>query len=210
MHKKITAPILIVILFIAAAILSLNGCSVQKPAENPEKCEVTILNPCFVNAGQDCILELIVNSNLDKNYSVNGIEAVSNKAFTLKIPAASNRNVTISASDKNNIICSTTFLMTVTKKQTAACGNKECESGENCGNCPDDCACTSGECIVDRCYAVECSAKKDCDDGDVCTTDACSRAGTTASACVNKKIIFCEDDDGCCPGNCNASKDNDC
>jgi hypothetical protein len=206
-------PTVIIILLIAISVIAAvsiwawQGRSTAKP---PEKCNIIILNPCSVNEGEYCILGLIVNSSLSKNYSVNGIEAISNKAFTLRMLAISNKTITIAASDENKVICSTSFLMNVTKKDAMGCGNKKCETGENCGNCPEDCACTSGECMGTVCYAIECSIKKDCDDNDKCTADSCHNAGTTGSVCRHKEITSCEDDDNCCPGECNAGNDNDC
>jgi len=44
---------------------------------------------------------------------------------------------------------------TVVKPPEAVCGNGYCESGETCGNCPEDCVCPAGtECKQNVCVAI--------------------------------------------------------
>lgn len=52
-----------------------------------------------------------------------------------------------------------------------------------------------------------CLTNEDCDDNNTCTIDECDG---TPLACVNHFIAYCKDSDGCCPGQCNATEDNDC
>ncbi|MBT8492442.1 MAG: hypothetical protein KJO07_05245 [Deltaproteobacteria bacterium] len=71
------------------------------------------------------------------------------------------------------------------------CGNDEIDVGETCdppGSCPQD-----------------------CDDGNDCTEDL--RTGSAANCnvvCTSNAINACIDDDGCCPGPCDANSDSDC
>ncbi len=63
--------------------------------------------------------------------------------------------------------------------------------------------CCLGECIE----PVECYRDSQCDDEDTCTADICSDTNNT---CIHTEITECNDDDGCCPADCNYFVDNDC
>ncbi len=72
------------------------------------------------------------------------------------------------------------------------CGNDQVDAGENCANCPADISCDGGTlCCETECIVPACSSDSDCDDGDDCTTDTCSSAGTCIAACTNTAIADC-------------------
>jgi hypothetical protein len=52
-----------------------------------------------------------------------------------------------------------------------------------------------------------CSSDKDCDNGNPCTIDECEG---DPLRCHRLLILWCRDDDGCCPSRCDNEKDNDC
>lgn len=53
-----------------------------------------------------------------------------------------------------------------------------------------------------------CSSNKDCEDNNPCTIDYCDG---DPLRCKHKLILWCRDDDGCCPkSRCTEEKDNDC
>ncbi|ODS40290.1 MAG: hypothetical protein A7315_09010 [Candidatus Altiarchaeales archaeon WOR_SM1_79] len=84
--------------------------------------------------------------------------------------------------------------------------------GAHCShsNVPDNTNCAGGICCSGICTAPVCSSDSDCGDGNPCTTDACSNAGTCSASCSNTGITACIDNDGCCPQGCGPTNDNDC
>ncbi|MFH1053951.1 MAG: hypothetical protein V1740_06050 [Candidatus Woesearchaeota archaeon] len=52
-----------------------------------------------------------------------------------------------------------------------------------------------------------CNNYLDCNDENICTIDDC--AGFPRR-CINKPVLYCKDDDSCCPERCNYTDDNDC
>lgn len=52
-----------------------------------------------------------------------------------------------------------------------------------------------------------CSSNKDCDDSNPCTLDECDG---DPLRCKNKLILWCKDNDNCCPSKCTYENDNDC
>lgn len=107
----------------------------------------------------------------------------------------------------------------------------ECESDSDCD---DQDPCTSNECVNGKCdypditecednddccptgceYAedddcpepVECQVDKQCESNDPCIDAYCSQDGE----CKYADIASCNDDDDCCPDNCDYTNDNDC
>jgi hypothetical protein len=73
----------------------------------------------------------------------------------------------------------------------ATCDNEILEPGETCdpsSTCPES-----------------------CDDGTACTTMAAIGSAAECNlACEQREITRCENDDGCCPADCNFSRDIDC
>ena len=55
------------------------------------------------------------------------------------------------------------------------CGNMKCDPGENCSNCPGDCACMNGQkcTAAGSCCSPQCSGKECGDDGCGGTCGAC-------------------------------------
>ncbi|ODS40779.1 hypothetical protein BEH94_10875 [Candidatus Altiarchaeales archaeon WOR_SM1_SCG] len=91
------------------------------------------------------------------------------------------------------------------------CGNGVCESGETCSSCPGDCGCSSEKlCCAGNCLTPACSSNSNCSDGNTCTLDSCSNAGTCSASCAHTTITSCLSGDGCCPSGCNSVTDNDC
>lgn len=112
------------------------------------------------------------------------------------------------------------------------CGNGICEAGlgENCASCAEDCllpgfedACplTSGEVIEDACSLLGGPKKVafeegppyntthlQCEDGDLCTDNACSADGLTCES--TPKSCSGDAADFCCPSGCQAADDVDC
>ncbi len=86
------------------------------------------------------------------------------------------------------------------------CGDGVCETTENKEVCCKDCGCEEGKtCFQNRCVKKECIIDSDCEDYDNCTIDSCEEY-----LCVHTKIEKCQNNDGCCPKNCNEKNDNDC
>ncbi len=52
-----------------------------------------------------------------------------------------------------------------------------------------------------------CSTNSDCDDGNACTIDYCDG---DPLICHHKLILWCKNNDGCCPKRCTLQNDNDC
>ena len=92
------------------------------------------------------------------------------------------------------------------------CGDGECDAGELCGLCPEDCGacppvCGDGDCNGDE---TKCSCAQDCGAcGGCCTAgqacvsggadDACGDGGQACAACTNGDICF---DGACIVGTC--------
>lgn len=69
------------------------------------------------------------------------------------------------------------------------CGNGMVEAGELCdGNCPTDCP----------------------DQGACRTGVIVGSAASCTAICDHEKITQCQDNDGCCPGDCGSQDDSDC
>ena len=79
---------------------------------------------------------------------------------------------------------------------TPGCGNGELGDGETC-----DIAIASGE-------AGACP--ESCDDGLACTTDTLENSGSCRATCDHIPVSACVNGDGCCPGGCDATRDDDC
>jgi len=100
--------------------------------------------------------------------------------------------------------------------ETVCVENWSCDSWSACVNesqtrtCSDSSACgttASKPSTSQNCAADECSTHSDCDDGNPCTTDTCSRFAP--KQCVNQEKTACTSDDGCCLPACSET-DNDC
>ncbi|MBU0629084.1 MAG: hypothetical protein KKC75_07890 [Nanoarchaeota archaeon] len=52
-----------------------------------------------------------------------------------------------------------------------------------------------------------CSSNNDCNDNNTCTLDECDG---DPLKCHHKLILWCRDDDSCCPSRCTVEQDNDC
>ncbi|NIP40931.1 MAG: DUF1565 domain-containing protein [Candidatus Aenigmarchaeota archaeon] len=93
---------------------------------------------------------------------------------------------------------------------TYECGDGNCDPGEDCSSCPQDCSCVSPEiCCSGICSTPTCSQNSDCG-SDPCKTYTCSNPGTCSSACSSQDKTSCVNDDGCCPSGCTDQNDNDC
>ncbi|NIP40241.1 MAG: hypothetical protein GTN39_01825 [Candidatus Aenigmarchaeota archaeon] len=93
---------------------------------------------------------------------------------------------------------------------TPECGDDNCDPGETCSSCPQDCSCVPPEiCCSGACSTPTCSQNSDCG-SDPCKTYTCSNPGTCSSACSSQDKTSCTNDDGCCPSGCNEGNDNDC
>jgi hypothetical protein len=74
---------------------------------------------------------------------------------------------------------------------TFCCGDGHCDPGEDATSCPIDCGCTG---------------ESDCDDSNICTTDAC-----VANACeYTWKLCSLDEADDCCGPDCTPDTDVDC
>ena len=81
------------------------------------------------------------------------------------------------------------------------CGNSWCDSGENCANCAQDCACPTG----DTCYKADCCSP-DCA-GKICGSDGC---GGTCGECPEG--AFCQEGSckmGVCEPDCSGKECGD-
>ncbi|NIO22624.1 MAG: hypothetical protein GTN38_01170, partial [Candidatus Aenigmarchaeota archaeon] len=93
---------------------------------------------------------------------------------------------------------------------TPECGDDNCDPGETCSSCPQDCSCSSPQiCCSGACSTPTCSQNSDCG-SDPCKTYTCSNPGTCSSACSSQDVTSCLNDDGCCPSGCTEQNDNDC
>ncbi|NIO22883.1 MAG: hypothetical protein GTN38_02550 [Candidatus Aenigmarchaeota archaeon] len=93
---------------------------------------------------------------------------------------------------------------------TPECGDGNCDSGEDCSSCPQDCSCSSPQiCCSGVCSTPTCTQNSDCG-SDPCKTYTCSNPGTCSSACSSQDKTSCLNDDGCCPPGCDQTNDNDC
>jgi len=83
------------------------------------------------------------------------------------------------------------------------CSDNECNGGEDCSNCPDDCACPGGQLCVDGdCCMPDCTGKECGDDGCGGSCGACS---APQILCVDGQCGGCDDGnetpwDGCTDG----------
>jgi len=75
--------------------------------------------------------------------------------------------------------------------------------------CAVDGDCAGLICCGGQCVAPACGADADCDDGNACTTNACSNAGTCDASCGGSWAA-CGLADGCCGPACDSSNDGDC
>ena len=75
-----------------------------------------------------------------------------------------------------------------------------CISDDGC--CPLESGCNP---VNDNDCEPECSGPAQCDDNNMCTDDSC-----VDQMCTHESKTVCLDDDGCCPGECTKSNDNDC
>ncbi|MFC1655000.1 trypsin-like serine peptidase [Myxococcota bacterium] len=84
-------------------------------------------------------------------------------------------------------------------------------TGEPVPTCDEDpTICTAGElCCSGQCTAPACGVDADCDDGEGCTTDACSGGGTCGASC-NNTWAACGLADSCCGPACDSGNDGDC
>jgi hypothetical protein len=94
---------------------------------------------------------------------------------------------------------------------TVVCGNGTCDTGEDCLDCPEDCACSGGQLCCNRECKSVCTVPNDpvCNDGSVCTADSCQDAGTCSAQCIHT-LLSCGPSDGCCPSGCSYPPDSDC
>lgn len=98
----------------------------------------------------------------------------------------------------------------------AFCGDGNCDSGETCSSCPQDCkcptdcTCTSPQiCCNGVCVTPTCSQDPHCGT-DLCKVYTCNNPGTCSASCSSQDITECTDNDDCCPSGCNEHNDNDC
>lgn len=76
------------------------------------------------------------------------------------------------------------------------CGNGVLETGETCDRAAAD---------------ANAVCPTDCDDHNSCSVDSMVGSPSTCDVvCERDWIALCKDGDGCCPGACNATNDNDC
>ncbi|HKQ70162.1 MAG TPA: hypothetical protein VJT73_12525 [Polyangiaceae bacterium] len=135
-------------------------------------------------------------------------------------PGACSTQQTACVSDANNVRTSSGSTAACTYRCTTTartCGPADgfCPSG--CGPVQDvDCpGCGNGKIegaeTCDVAPAATTCASLTCNDGNACTTDV--RSGTSAACnvtCAHNNVTACTNGDGCCPGGCNATNDNDC
>jgi len=108
----------------------------------------------------------------------------------------------------------------VVHEQTCSDGDGCCPS--NCDSSSDgDCSSRCGDGVVQTAEGETCEADADaetvcpevadCDDGNVCTTDAVMGSADNCNAtCVNTTITALVAGDMCCPSGANANTDSDC
>jgi cysteine-rich repeat protein len=96
-------------------------------------------------------------------------------------------------------------------------GDTCCPSGatastdSDCGDaCGDGVVGLSETCDIAIDTGFEGSCPQSCDDGQACTIDILSDAGTCSARCSNTPIQSPHDFDGCCPAGANANTDADC
>ncbi len=89
------------------------------------------------------------------------------------------------------------------------CGTNLWDGCSNSLDCSGACV-PSEICCSDVCQTLICNGPNDCKDGNDCTADICSNAGTCTASCSNIAIIVCMDNDNCCPAGCDSTTDNDC
>ncbi len=91
------------------------------------------------------------------------------------------------------------------------CGDGTCSVNETVRSCCTDCRCSKEfSCFSNQCYNTSLAACKDtldCDDDNACSIDSCKGF---PPKCSYDQITICEDNDGCCPKECNDINDFDC
>jgi hypothetical protein len=93
--------------------------------------------------------------------------------------------------------------------EASSCPNTQCDAGETCFSCPQDCACSSPEiCCNDQCITPACFQDPGCG-SDPCKDYTCSNPGTCSASCSSQDKA-CGPPDGCCPPGCTHTNDNDC
>ena len=90
------------------------------------------------------------------------------------------------------------------------CGDNNCDPGETCSSCPQDCSCSSPQiCCNNQCITPACNQNSNCG-SDPCKTYVCNNPGTCSASCSSQDKTSCVNNDNCCPTECNEQNDNDC
>ena len=120
----------------------------------------------------------------------------------------------------DSMACTTDTLVGSASSCSAECSFvaiTACTDGDGC--CPsgcdattdDDCAPSCGNGVVEAPETCDGDCPSACDDAVACTTDTLVGDASSCDAeCSFVAITACTDGDGCCPGGCNATNDDDC
>ncbi len=168
--------------------------------------------------GSDSGLRIYINGELDASNTVAyghpntgsslkiGAEPNFGAYFNGKIDEVSIYNEALSAQEIRNHYLGS----------TPTCGDGNCDSGETCSSCPQDCkcpidcSCSSPQvCCNGTCSTPVCSQNFHCG-SDPCKTYTCNNPGNCSASCSSQNVTSCVNDDGCCPPGCNEGNDNDC